>query len=161
MPAGRPTDYTPEIVEKILLRMYSGESVREICRDANMPSRTSVDLWRVRHPEFTNQYAHARRAQVEARIEDCAELLSNPPMCNMPDPDGGVTQRVDGAAVQLLRARADLAKWEASKLLRGIVDTAPLDYGDRMTHAGDADNPISISLADSIAQARKRAGIDE
>ena len=133
---GRPSSYTPEIAERILLKMYSGESLRHICEADDMPDRTTVDLWRVRNDEFSRQYAHARRAQVEARIEDASEMLLHTPMCSVPDPDGGVSERVDGAAVQLLRTRVDLAKWEASKLLRGLhtVDNkpTPLDYGDKV-----------------------------
>ena len=131
MAGGRPSTYTPELAERILQRMYCGESLRHICSDAKMPDRHTVILWRIRNAEFCTQYAYARRAQVEARIEDATEMLLHTPMCSVPDPDGGVSERVDGAAVQLLRTRVDLAKWEASKLLRGL-HTAPLDYGDKV-----------------------------
>jgi hypothetical protein len=136
MAGGRPSKYTPALAERILQRMYSGESLRHICSDDDMPDRGTVILWRIRDDGFCNQYAHARRAQVEARIEDATEMLLHTPMCSVPDPDGGVSERVDGAAVQLLRTRVDLAKWEASKLLRGLhtVDNkpTPLDYGDKV-----------------------------
>jgi hypothetical protein len=132
-----------------------------------MPEYETISTWRIRNPDFATQYAHARRAQVEARIEDATEMLLHTPMCSVPDPDGGVSERVDGAAVQLLRTRVDLAKWEASKLLRGLhtIDNkpAPLDYGDKVQTeiSGPDGGAIPVTLADSIAQARKRVGIDE
>ena len=149
-PGGRPSIYTPHLVERILLRMYAGESLRSICRDDDMPSRPTVHLWRIKHERFSVQYASARRAQVEARIEDVAELLSNPPMCQVPGPDGGVSERVDMGAVQLLRARADLAKWEASKLLRGLnLNTeAPLDYSERQDVQLSGELAIKRVIAD-------------
>ena len=128
---GRPSSYSPDRAEVVLQRMYTGESIRSICRSPGMPEYETISTWRIRNPDFATQYAHARRAQVEARIEDATEMLLQTPMCSVPDPDGGVSERVDGAAVQLLRTRVDLAKWEASKLLRGPM-MAPLDYGDKV-----------------------------
>jgi hypothetical protein len=115
-----------------------------------MPEYETISTWRIRNPDFATQYAHARRAQVEARIEDATEMLLETPMCSVPDPDGGVSERVDGAAVQLLRTRVDLAKWEASKLLRGFAKAdTPLDYGDKVQQeiSGPDGGPIPVTVA--------------
>ena len=132
MSVGRPTKYTPKIAERIMLRMYEGETLRKICQDESMPARSTVHLWRIRNKDFSDQYAHARRAQVEARMEDAAEIADELPTCRVPDPDGGVSTRIDGAGIQRNRLRVDLAKWEASKLLHGMLSSAPLDYGDKV-----------------------------
>ena len=158
MKRGRPSKYTPELAERILRRMYSGESLRSICRDPDIPDRTTVDLWRVKNEEFYRQYAHARRAQVEARIEDSWEMLQDTPMCEVPDPDGGVSKRVDGAAVQLMRARWDAARWEASKLLRGIKPDAVLDYGEKIQQevSGPNGGPVEAAITVSFVKSGEK-----
>ncbi len=37
MPAGRPTDYTPELGDLICSRIAEGSSLRKICTDDEMP----------------------------------------------------------------------------------------------------------------------------
>jgi hypothetical protein len=152
MPAGRPSLYNPELVEKILVLMYSGKSLRSICKQSGMPDKDTVSVWRIRHPEFAVQYARARRAQVEARMEDSWEILAETPTCTVPDPDGGTSTRVDGAAVQLLGKRADHARWEASKLLRGPID-GPLDYGDKQDVA--LTGSVGVTLLNDIPRPNK------
>ena len=152
MPMGRPTKRTPEIVECILQRMYAGESVRHICRDKDMPDQATVSLWRIKDDAFYKQYARARRAQVEARIEDASAIADEIPTCTVPDPDGGTSVRIDPAGVQRNKLRCEQARWEASKLLRGPID-APLDYGDKIG-LSTPDGPLQIRDVSDLTDAQ-------
>ena len=49
---GRPTDYTPELATLICERMVEGETLRKICADDEMPNRSTVFRWLVKHQEF-------------------------------------------------------------------------------------------------------------
>lgn len=62
MPAGRPTDFTPELGEEILTRMEQGLSLAASAADLNV-HRQRVYEWVERHPEFadTVKLAQAKR----------------------------------------------------------------------------------------------------
>ena len=154
MPGGRPTKRTPEIVECILQRMYAGESVRHICMDKDMPDQATVSLWRIKDDAFYKQYARARRAQVEARIEDASAIADEIPTCTVPDPDGGTSVRIDPAGVQRNKLRCEQARWEASKLLRGGLKDEPLDYGDKQEISGADGGPVQF-VVKSILEVTK------
>jgi hypothetical protein len=125
-----PEVYDPEIAEEILVRMSGGESLRTICADDGYPCRRTVTRWAVRDTQgFGARYATARRAGVEARIEDANEIAAETPTYT---DEAGVI-RIDAAGIQRNRLRCDQAKWEASHLLRGgLKPSAPLDYGDKI-----------------------------
>ena len=52
------------------------------------------------------------------------------PVCQVPDPDGGVSERIDPAGVQRNRLRVDTRKWLMSKLL-------PKKYGENQHWSGE------------------------
>lgn len=62
MPAGRPTDFTPELGEEILTRMEQGLSLAASAADLNV-HRQRVYEWVERYPEFadTVKLAQAKR----------------------------------------------------------------------------------------------------
>lgn len=62
MPAGRPTDFTPELGEEILTRMEQGLSLAASAADLNV-HRQRVYEWVERHPEFSDtvKLAQAKR----------------------------------------------------------------------------------------------------
>lgn len=124
MPAGRPTDYTPELGELICERMAEGISLRAICSDDAMPRTATVGKWRARHPEFDAVYTHARQLAGEAEA-DLAKQYSEQTHVLLPN---GMYAPLD---VQRARLMADTAKWRAAKLF-------PKDYGDRvhLEHSG-------------------------
>lgn len=66
MPAGRPTDYTPEVVDEFCRRVASGRSVLAVCADTDMPSDTTVYRWRQEKIEFRDKLICARDDRLEA-----------------------------------------------------------------------------------------------
>lgn len=121
---GRPSEFTPEIANEICERLAEGESLRTICQDDDMPSRSTVRLWRGSSPEFSAQYAHAREFQAETYAEKI------------------VDDALVATDAALGRLRMDALKWAASKL-------APKKYGDKIAHVGgdEGDAPIRHSVA--------------
>jgi hypothetical protein len=148
MPAGRPEIYTPELAERVLMRMYDGDSIRQICADDSLPSRTTVHLWRIRHTEFASQYARARRAQVEARIEEAHDIAEDGSNDYIATEEGTI---FNAEHVQRSKLRVEQRRWEASKLLRGSIDDKPLDYGDKLAHTGaDGEGPVIMRVVSDI-----------
>ncbi len=69
---GRPTRYTADTASTICSRLAGGESLRSICRDAAMPSLSTVMGWLFdgEHEEFSRQYARARVVQAEVLADE-------------------------------------------------------------------------------------------
>jgi hypothetical protein len=125
MPAGRPTLYCLELADFICDRIATGESVRGICGDPDMPNAGTVFEWLSKHKEFAERYARAREQQAEKYASEIIAIADENPTCAVPDPDGGTSTRVDAAAIQRNKLRVDARKWIACKLL-------PKVYGDRI-----------------------------
>jgi transposase-like protein len=66
MPAGRPTDYSGELVDEFCRRVASGRSVLAVCADMDMPSDTTVYRWRQEKPQFRDKLTCARDDRLEA-----------------------------------------------------------------------------------------------
>jgi hypothetical protein len=137
MPAGRPTLYSVSLADFLCDRIATGESVRAICGDADMPNAGTVFDWLRKHPDFAEHYARAREQQAEKYASEIIEIADETPTCSVPDPDGGVSVRVDAAGVQRNKLRVDARKWIACKLL-------PKVYGDKTAITGDGGGPVQI-----------------
>ena len=131
-PVGRPTDYSPELINEICDRIATGEPLVRICREESMPNVVTVYRWLNKYPEFSNLYAKAKDASADTLAEEIQDIADQMPMERT---DGNGNTQFDGAYIQWMKLRVDARKWVASKL-------KPRKYGDRLTHAGDADNPI-------------------
>lgn len=109
---GRPSIYTPELVEKLCAEIAKGKSVRSISKMPGMPSVQTVNRWKSEYPEFSEQYACAKQScadSIAGQILDIAQ--------------GVLTGEYNATDA---RVAADIMKWTAGKL-------APRDYGDKVT----------------------------
>lgn len=140
---GRPTIYSEELALKICKRIADGESLRSICRDDDMPERTTVLGWSLdlSHP-FSSKYMHARDLQADAmadELNDISDDGSNDWMERKMR--NGETELVTNHEhINRSRLRVDTRKWIAAKL-------KPKRYGDKQVieHEG------KISLESIIA----------
>jgi len=55
-PILRPVDYTQEIGSTICDRLFDGETLSEICRDAAMPDKPTVMRWLAQYPKFLDEF---------------------------------------------------------------------------------------------------------
>jgi hypothetical protein len=116
-PSLRPVDYAREIGSTICGRLFNGETLSEICRDAAMP----VMRWLAQHPKFRDEYVFT----CELLVDDLAtEAIS------IADTDTECRERVRGAKVVTISGREELARcclrlairhWVAERLIPKLV----------------------------------------
>jgi len=118
-PKGRPSGFTPELGVAICEWIAEGESLRKICEDEALPSRSTVVKWLGEYSEFSVQYARAREAQADYFADEMIEIAD-------------LTKDPQKARLQI-----DARKWKASKM-------SPKKYGDKVVteHTGKDGGPI-------------------
>lgn len=126
----RPSIFTEELANSILLRIAEGESLSAICSEEGMPTRSTVSLWIVdgKHKEFSDGYARARQAQAVLMAEELMGIAddgSNDWMTKNGS-NGEAYESFNSEHYQRSRLRVDTRKWYLSKVL-------PKVYGDKQT----------------------------
>lgn len=134
--AGRPSKYTPELVDEICLRLSSAEPLAVICRDAHMPSPSTVWQWMKDDAAISEAIARARIEGEEALGAQCLEIADMPPPLTAA---GGI----DSAGVQHAKLRIEtrlklLAKWNPKK------------WGDKVTQEISGPDGAPVQTSSSI-----------
>lgn len=139
---GRPSGYSQDLADRICAELAGGRSLRSVCDDEGMPDRQTVFRWLRQDEEFCAQYARAKEESADSLVDEMLDIADDAKNDWMErhDPNNPGYQ-FNGEHVQRSRVRIDTRKWTASKL-------KPKKYGDRVTHAGDADNPLQVSVVD-------------
>jgi hypothetical protein len=128
------TEFSQEVFDRICERISDGESLRTICADEDMPSKTTVFRWLAGNKTLSDQYARARDAQADAifdEILDIADTAVNDWMEAHGQDDAG--WRANGENIQRSRLRIDARKWMAGKL-------RPKVYGEKLELNGPGEN---------------------
>jgi hypothetical protein len=99
----------------------SGQSVRAISQEADMPAESTIYLWLASESSFSEKYARAREQQADVYAQEIVTIAD------------------DAKDAQIARLQMDARKWAASKL-------APKKYGDKLdlNHGGQKGNPVSV-----------------
>lgn len=128
----KPLDPTPaEKARKVMDLMEQGQSMRKAC--AHLGYAPSMFIrWVDAAPDLQEQYVRARERLLDLQAEELEDIGERAAQAVLP---------VEVAGLRLL---SDNRKWLLSKL-------APKKYGDRTTLAGDAENPLAVTLLDQIA----------
>jgi len=137
---GRPSIYNAELAASILIRISNGESLRSITKDEGMPTQSSVYLWLLQKPDFSEQYTRAREEQADTLADEILAIADEPPS-EVVD-DRGVS-RTDSGWVSWQKNRVDARKWVASKL-------KPKKYGESLKVGGDKDNPLAVTVGTEV-----------
>lgn len=125
--------FTNAIADAICERIADGESLRMICEDEGMPSKTSVFRWLADNEKFRDQYARARETQADAIFDDILSIADDGRNDWMERNFGEEPRWVEnGEALRRSALRIDARKWMAGKL-------RPKKYGDKIDveHSGD------------------------
>ncbi len=133
-PVGRPTDYTPELADRICeLVATSTFGTKKLCKTHDwMPDDTCIYKWRYRHPEFASKYAEAKARQADLLAEEIIEIADDGLNDTYVDDQGNV--KTDTDVIQRSRLRIDTRKWIACKLLPKVYgQTKPADPADSDT----------------------------
>lgn len=126
---GRPSLYTPVLAERICALIAMGFSKRAIGDLPDMPNRSTIDEWLLRHEGFSSQYARACEIRAEGFAEEIVEISDR-----------------DDLDANDKKVRIDARKWTASKLL-------PRQYGESVTVKGDKDHPLQFKRAVDLSEA--------
>jgi hypothetical protein len=145
---GRPSKYTPEIAQKMCELLSEGVPLREICRMDGFPEWRTVYDWMYRDDAalgsgggvgLSAAIARAREAGYDAMAEECLTIANTPLYGEIVTDDGEklIVRKEDMLGHRKLQIETRLkllAKWNPKK------------YGDKVTMAGDAENPVKVEV---------------
>jgi hypothetical protein len=138
---GRPSTFTDDLFDKICTRLENGEVLKAICRDEQMPDRSTVLRW-IADDSKRKKYDAARRACVEFWSDQIIEIATDGSKDTVVDRKG--RRRCDHEWVHRSRLRIETI-WK----LMGKI--APDRYGDKLPEAIHA---RQIEAAEQRALAR-------
>ena len=96
---GRPSVYSEDIAEQILVGLATGDSLGKVCKDEALPCFRTVFNWINTKPDFLQRYERAKEMGCEAMAEQMNDIAEDE------DRD---TQRA--------RLMVDTRKWYLSKI---------------------------------------------
>jgi hypothetical protein len=128
-PRTRPHPLDDGISESIANRLVTGESIRSICSDADMPAETMFYQAMAKDEEFRSIIAGARVAQQDASVEQCIEIADE----------------ATPETVNVARLRIWARQWRAGKL-------AFKKYGDRVVqeNVGADGGPMQVESTRTV-----------
>ena len=119
-------EFSQELFDTICDRIATGESLRSVCKDDDMPNQTTVFKWLANNDTLSKQYARAREAQADAIFDEALDIADDSRNDwmerNDPENPGWIA---NGEHIQRARLRIDTRKWMAGKL-------RPKTYGDKL-----------------------------
>lgn len=136
---GRPSKYTPELVDEICERLSKGEPLAQICRDEHMPHPSTVRDWAETNSAVSRAIARAREDGFDAIALEALAIADNTgleqhdtietPFGTMPNKEWMMRSklRVD-TRLKLL------AKWD------------PKRYGEKLELASDPGRPVQVVM---------------
>lgn len=143
MSAGRPTDYSEELADRICELISDGKSLRSICADDDaMPNKATVFRWLARHDDFATKYAHARDVQADVLVDEMIDIAddgSNDWM-ERRDRDGTfIGWQENGEVLRRSALRISSRQWIAEKL-------KPKKYGTKVSAelTGKDGSPVQV-----------------
>ena len=115
---------TTEIENNIIDQLMSGTPLSRICRNKEMPSLSKVYNWIKENKEFSKNLIQARRIGAQSYIDQALEALDT----------------ADNKNIMVIREKAQMARWMASKLI-------PI-YGDKQQIIQDTKIEITWNTPD-------------
>ena len=162
MAGGRPTKYRQSLARAICIRLMLGQSLNEICKRRAYPSKVTVFVWLQKHPEFVNQYRHAREVQQESHIDEIMEISddgSNDWMERTGKDGESIGWQLNGDHVQRSKLRVDTRKWVMERMapkLYGSKQAVDHTSSDRsMTPTGFDPSQLSNEALQELMNARR------
>jgi hypothetical protein len=152
---GRPTVYTAELALEICRRLAEGKTLREVCRDEELPPESTVRRWVADDREgFAAHYARAREIGYHTMADEILHIADDNSTDTRTDEDGN--EMVNHDVINRAKLRIDSRKWLLAKAL-------PKIYGDRVEANVNHTLTIPQAFEDyirSIAQEREAKVID-
>ena len=110
----RPSIFTEELASTICYRLSLGESARQICRDEQMPSMSTLMKWLTEpdKQQFSEQYARARDYQSDFYADEVVDLADE------------LSEAADNNEIARAKLRIDSRKWKCARM-------TPRKWGDK------------------------------
>jgi hypothetical protein len=146
--------FTPALFTLICDRISRGESLRSVCRDPEMPHKSTVLRWLREMPDLRDRYVQARDDLMEYWASDILEIADDGTLDVIPGLNkyGDEVMVPNHANVQRDRLRIDSRKWLLSRL-------KPQVYGDRLEveHSGEVQHRVDITALSAREKMRRLA----
>jgi hypothetical protein len=131
---GRPTTFTLEVADEICNKIAANtKGVKRLSNEnPHWPNQDTIFTWLRTRPDFSEQYARAKRCQAEMIIEEIIDIADDNAL-DISDSDD--CKVINYEHISRSRLRIDTRKWLASKLI-------PKIYGDRPEDQTEATGQI-------------------
>lgn len=126
--------FTQDIANAICAELAEGKSLRGAAENAGVGASTVLG-WTEANKEFGEQYARARQIGYQLLADEILDISDDGLNDTYIDEDGHTKTNQD--VISRSRLRVDSRKWMLSKML-------PKVYGDKLTHQGDPDAPLTV-----------------
>ena len=115
---GRPTVYSDDLINKFLDRIMDGRGLVSVCRDKDMPSKSTIYEWLADKEKegFSDRYIKACKIRAEVIAENMIDKIES--------------VELDKDAIAQARLELDAKKWFLAKL-------HPTKYGDKPDDSAD------------------------
>ena len=118
----RPSVFDRTVFDLICARMAAGETVREICRNPEMPAESTVRTWAVKdiEPGVAAQYMRAREALVECWADENIEIADDGTndWVERRKKNGEVEIVLDREHVERSKLRISQRNWMLARIMR-------------------------------------------
>jgi hypothetical protein len=145
MRTGRPTIYTEELGKEICDAIASSsKGIRKLCNENDsFPNPDTIYCWVKEHEDFSEQYARAKRLQIEVLADEIIEIADDTSNDTTVNANGKVI--INHEHINRSRLRIDTRKWLASKL-------APKIYGQPSQQNDPHDNTAQQEVLRTIRE---------
>ncbi|MBX5205617.1 terminase small subunit protein [Rhizobium sp. NZLR1] len=149
---GRPTEFTQALAEKICERIADRESLRSICRDEDMPAKSTVLSWLADDDKaaFRARYALAREILADSFVDELVEIADDrsDDWIEKKNAAGETTGwQENGEAIRRSQLRIATRQWVAEKL-------KPKKYGSKIEPEQGVTGEVSQLLEDINGKTR-------
>ncbi|MBX5165210.1 MULTISPECIES: terminase small subunit protein [unclassified Rhizobium] len=149
---GRPTKFTQALAEKICERIADRESLRSICRDEDMPAKSTVLSWLADDGKaaFRARYALAREILADSFVDELVEIADDrsDDWIEKKNAAGETTGwQENGEAIRRSQLRIATRQWVAEKL-------KPKKYGSKIEPEQGVTGEVSQLLEDINGKTR-------
>ncbi len=138
---GRPSTYTTELAKEICDTISSSsKGTKTLCKEnPHWPSQATLFTWLKNNEDFSEQYAQAKRMQIELLVDEILEIADDSSNDCVINEQG--TPVFSNTMVTRAKLQIDTRKWLACKLL-------PRVYGNKLEniHALSDTNQKEMTL---------------
>ncbi len=148
---GRPSRFTPAVLDEICSRLSQGEPLAQICRDEHIPARQTVQDWTEADAEISGRIARAREAGEEWIAAECLRIADTPhegviekfePIVVKKD---GVETTEFGLVERKVVDMIEHRKLQIDTRLKLLAKWNPRKWGEKLALSGDPDGaPLRV-----------------